>query len=217
MPRKKTKQKPRVVDSVGSHEQLADALGVHRNTIGAWAKRGAPAGPPYSIVAWHAWAKTHGYKPQAPREQALRFLTNPDDNDDGWGPEQKPSDATDLPGTTPYDELWLTGRMKLSTAREREQLKADMLVVEQREIQVGNAKLEQEKVRGTLIERDQATAAAAIVFKAFVREGELLAEAVVQALAEQPLSVKALVGNAVRKAWTGVLSRVGDEAPDARG
>jgi hypothetical protein len=214
MPRKRVKQQKRVVDQVGSHEELAAVLGVHRNTIGAWAKRGAPAGPPYSVVAWHAWAKKRGYSVQAPREQALRELLNPTAEDDV---ELRPEAADDLPGTTPYDQLWLTGRMKLSTAREREQLKADMLVVVQREIAVDNAKIEREKIRGTLIAKDDATKAAAMVFNAFIKEGELLAESVVQTLSKHPLSLRAEISAAVKAAWSSALERVGAENPDARG
>lgn len=56
---------------------LATALGVHRNSCGAWAAEGAPAGPPYCELAWRTWASAHGHDldlTKAPPEQALLEL-----------------------------------------------------------------------------------------------------------------------------------------------
>jgi IS30 family transposase len=139
MPRKRVKQQKRVQDAVASHEELADALGVHRNTIGAWAKRGAPAGPPYSdrrLARLGEAARLHAV---GPASDDLRELIDARRRADysgaqARGPRERAAWHHAL------RPLWLTGRMKLSTAREREQLKADILTVEQREILVANAR-----------------------------------------------------------------------------
>jgi hypothetical protein len=53
---------------------LADALGVHRNTCTAWASAGAPPGPPYCELAWRTWAAAGGRSVSRPPEQALLEL-----------------------------------------------------------------------------------------------------------------------------------------------
>lgn len=55
-------------------QELAAALGVHRNTISAWIAAGGPAGPPYCELQWRVWAAAQGKDlplATAPPEQAL--------------------------------------------------------------------------------------------------------------------------------------------------
>lgn len=54
--------------------ELAEALGVHRNTCTAWAAAGAPAGPPYCELAWRTWAAAQGRQVSRQPEQALLDL-----------------------------------------------------------------------------------------------------------------------------------------------
>ncbi len=74
MPRRKVKKKAAVQGQVPLLQDLAAAFGVHANTITAWRDRGAPAGPPFSIVEWYVWAHRQGYKPQLPADPDLRAL-----------------------------------------------------------------------------------------------------------------------------------------------
>jgi hypothetical protein len=53
---------------------LAEALGVHRNSITAWSVAGAPAGPPYCELAWRTWAASQGKIVSRAPEQALLDL-----------------------------------------------------------------------------------------------------------------------------------------------
>lgn len=50
---------------------LAEALGVHRNTVTAWLREGAPAGPPFCELAWRTWAAAAGKPCATAPEQAL--------------------------------------------------------------------------------------------------------------------------------------------------
>lgn len=55
--------------------ELADALGVHRNTVTAWAREGAPAGPPFCELQWRTWAAAGGRSvPTAPEQALLELL-----------------------------------------------------------------------------------------------------------------------------------------------
>lgn len=51
--------------------ELAQALGVHRNSVSRWSAEGAPAGPPYCELAWRTWAVAEGKDCPSPPEQAL--------------------------------------------------------------------------------------------------------------------------------------------------
>lgn len=230
MPRKKLRVAPpeRLDGWVDTYEELGEQLGdgkpIHRNTLSAWARmRGAPKGPPYSVIEWYTFARAQGFKVAKPRNERIRALIdaterNPEVDLPALDDDTNADGTLKLPGEpTPYDGLVIRNKISFSTAREREQLRADMITVQQRTVTLETQRLEAEKAKGTLIPKDESTKASAIVFNAFIREGELLPEAVVQALPELQHSVKAQVSEAVKAAWSAALDRVGKEAPDARG
>lgn len=56
---------------------MAEALGIHRNTATAWSSAGAPGGPPYCEMAWRTWAAAQGKTvPKQPEQSLLELLAN---------------------------------------------------------------------------------------------------------------------------------------------
>lgn len=76
MPHRRPRGKglPALQGHVRQLRELAAALGVTDDTITAWRKNGAPAGPPYSIIEWYLWGKAKGYSPRLPEDEKLRAL-----------------------------------------------------------------------------------------------------------------------------------------------
>lgn len=80
MPRKPVDPKPAVSYPRRTAAELAEALGVHRNTIAAWRKEGAPAA--LDEFQWRTWAAARsatgkGYDcPRDPVPELLELLSN---------------------------------------------------------------------------------------------------------------------------------------------
>lgn len=228
MPRLKAGKVVPEADAVGTVGALASALGVHRNTVGVWRTAGAPAGPPFSVRAWRAWARERDFKVavEAGAVDTMRRLTGMDEplgeplvplKGKGKGKGKGRAAAEDdgglaraiaeLPGSNPYDQVVARKIINYKGALEREKVRGETIENERRQVEL-------KKASKDLVTRRDALGAADRVRKAFTAQLEQLRSLVGKHLGEVGIDWKERVGIAVEKATAELLTRVGQEESD---
>lgn len=207
MPRKKTKAedaKAGPADTVPYLRNVADALGVSQDTITEWKRRGLVVGVDgaWSIVGTYLGAMRERLNPRLPRDPALLDLIDEARVATHAGDPLALADEDALPGSSAYDRLLITKKIKIDYAIAREELIG-------REVKNDRERIQRDQVRGTLVTKEEARAAAAAVRDAFMVAGKQLPGTVQKMIRDRvPNNFHGAIISAIDEAWEQILAEL---------